>query len=220
MDEIMPTLSSLVREDVVVTHTHFDRVALSYAAQRYGRDSLCCKWLDSARVARRTWKECERRGYGLSAVCTRIGYSFKHHHALEDAKATGQIILAAMAEANIDFEGILRRVEQPIALLNGASRHDIRRSGNTEGHLFGEVVVFTGALNIPRREAADMAASAGCEVGTSVTKDTTILVVGDTDVQRLAGHAKSAKHRKAEQLIAKGQPIRILTERDFRKMTA
>jgi DNA polymerase-3 subunit epsilon len=68
---------------------------------------------------------------------------------------------------------------------------------------------------IPRREAADLAASVGCEVDGGVTKRTTLLVVGDQDVQRLAGHEKSSKHRKAEQLVQMGQPIRILRESDF-----
>jgi hypothetical protein len=34
----------------------------------------------------------------------------------------------------------------------------------------------------------------------------------------LAGHEKSSKHRKAEQLIKMGQPIRILRETDFREI--
>ena len=46
----------------------------------------------------------------------------------------------------------------------------------------------------------------------------TLLLVGDQDVQRLAGHEKSSKHRKAEQLIQTGQPIRILRETDFREL--
>lgn len=53
-----------------------------------------------------------------------------------------------------------------------------------------------------------------------MTKKTTLLVVGDTDVQRLAGHEKSSKHRKAEELVAKGAPIRILRETDFRELVA
>jgi DNA polymerase-3 subunit epsilon len=44
------------------------------------------------------------------------------------------------------------------------------------------------------------------------------LVVGDQDVTRLAGHSKSSKHRKAEELIAKGVPIRILRESDFQEL--
>ena len=71
---------------------------------------------------------------------------------------------------------------------------------------------------IPRREAANCAASVGCEVDSSVTKPTTLLVVGDQDVQKLAGYEKSSKHRKVEQLIKMGQPIRILRETDFREL--
>jgi DNA polymerase-3 subunit epsilon len=51
-----------------------------------------------------------------------------------------------------------------------------------------------------------------------VTKKTTILVVGDQDVARLAGHEKSSKHRKAEQLVAEGQQIRIIRESDFKTL--
>jgi DNA polymerase-3 subunit epsilon len=94
----------------------------------------------------------------------------------------------------------------------------IAREGNPDGLLYGEILVFTGAMMIPRREAADYAASVGCEVGASITKRTTILVVGDQDVQKLAGHEKSSKHRKVEQLIKMGQPIRILRETDFREL--
>jgi DNA polymerase-3 subunit epsilon len=82
------------------------------------------------------------------------------------------------------------------------------------------VVVFTGALAIPRREAADLAALVGCEVVSGVTKKNTLLVGGDIDVQRLAGHEKSSKHRKAEELIGKGFPIRIMRETDFRELVS
>ncbi len=71
---------------------------------------------------------------------------------------------------------------------------------------------------MPRREAAAMAAAVGCTVSESVSRSTTLLVVGDQDIGRLAGHDKSSKHRKAEDLIQKGHEIRILVERDFRRL--
>ena len=80
------------------------------------------------------------------------------------------------------------------------------------------MLVFTGALTLLRSEAADLAAAVGCEVDKGVTRRTTLLVVGDQDVQRLAGHQKSSKHRKAEQLIQAGQSIRIMRETDFREL--
>jgi DNA polymerase III subunit epsilon len=204
---------------IVVTHTHFDRVAMHQAAARWSLPSLECTWLDSARVVRRTWPDCARSGYGLSAVCERIGYMFDHHNALEDAKASGQVLLAAMRESGLDLDAVLMRVLQPINLsANGAA--SVKRDGNADGEFVGEVIVFTGALEIPRHQAADLAASVGCEAAAGVTKKTTMLVVGDIDLQRLAGHEKSSKHRKAEELAAAGFPIRIIRETDFKQLVA
>lgn len=73
-------------------------------------------------------------------------------------------------------------------------------------------------MEIRRKDAADLAAQVGCNVESGVTKRTTILVVGDQDVTKLAGKEKSSKHRKAERLIAKGRQIRILRESDFKEL--
>ncbi len=179
-----------------------------------------CTWLDSARVARRAWSDFAWGGYGLYNICRALSYEFKHHDALEDAKAAGHILLIASKECNLDVEGWLKRVNQPIDPTKVSTGAAIKREGNPEGPLYGEVMVFTGALEIPRSEAADMAAKIGCQVGTGVTKKTTMLVVGDQDVSKLAGHDKSAKHRKAEALISKGVSIRILRETDFKEFVA
>lgn len=221
-----PTFSDVASEidrflggQVVVTHTHFDRVAMHQAAGRWSIIAPSCTWLDSARVARRTWAECARSGYGLANLCKMIGYTFEHHNALEDAKAAGHVILAAMQESGLDLDAMQKRVLHPIApSTSGAA--SITRDGNPDGPFAGEVIVFTGALEIPRREAADLAASIGCAVANSVTKKTTMLIVGDMDVTKLAGHNKSSKHRKAEGLISAGQPLRIIRETDFKEFVA
>lgn len=216
--EITDKLAYFMNNEVSVCHTHFDRVSISQALNKYSLKELNTVWLDSARVARRTWSEFSWRGYGLNNVCNFLGYEFKHHDALEDAKAAGYILLAASRENKLDIEGWLKRINQPIDPTNVSSGAAIKRDGNPEGSLYGEVIVFTGALEMPRREAADMASKIGCQVGASVTKKTTMLVVGDQDISKLAGHEKSSKHRKAEQLISKGTSIRILRETDFKKM--
>jgi DNA polymerase III subunit epsilon len=216
--EILDRLSSFLDGSVCVSHTHFDRVSIGRALVKYGLKELNPVWLDSARVARRAWQECAHRGYGLADVCMRIGYTFKHHDALEDAKAAGEVLLAAIQATGLDVDAWLRRVEQPIDARSGSHDWRITREGNPEGELYGEVVVFTGALEIPRRDVADLAAALGCEVASGVTKRTTLLVVGDQDLSKLAGKQKSSKHLKAEKLIAKGQKIRILKESDFQEL--
>jgi DNA polymerase-3 subunit epsilon len=210
--EVYSKLANFLISSICVSHTHFDRVSLTRAERKYGLIPIVTTWLDSATVARRTWLECASSGYGLAPVCKIIGYTFKHHDALEDAKAAGQVVLSAMARTGLDLDHWLVRVNQPI--------EGISREGNPEGAFYGEVLVFTGTLQIPRREAASLAASTGCSVANGVTAKTTLLVVGDQDITKLAGKSKSSKHIKAEQLVMKGQNIRIMKESDFRELVS
>jgi len=219
--EVFNTLGRFLNNTTCVSHTHFDRVSVGRTLAKYGLKEIETVWLDSARVARRTWEDCAWSGYGLANLCEKIGYEFRHHDALEDAKASGQVLLAAIEASGLDIDAWLRRVKQPIDPANSSrsSRGSaVNRDGNPEGELYGEVIVFTGALEIPRREAADLAASIGCSVVSGVTKKTSLLVVGDQDVSKLADKEKSSKHLKAEQLITKGQRIRIIKESDFKEL--
>ena len=216
--ELTDTLRSYLEKSVVVCHTHFDRVAMNQAAQRYDIATPECTWLDSARIARRAWTACAWKGYGLYGVCRMLGHEFRHHDALEDAKAAAHIVLSACNETGLDIDSWLKRIRKPIDPTASGSGSAIKRDGNPEGALFGEVLVFTGALIIPRREAADWAAAIGCQIAQGVTKKTTMLVVGDQDIKKLSGQEKSSKLRKAEDLISKGVPIRILKESDFKEL--
>ena len=216
LPDIAEHINAMLGGSISVHHTHFDRIAIQRAYSKYELSPPQTTWLDSARVTRRTWSDISQSGYGLSNVCERIGYQFKHHDALEDAKAAGYVLLAAIKESRLDLDAWLHRVSQPIDPLTTSYSGRIEREGNVDGPLSGEVVVFTGALDIPRTEAADLAASIGCQVTPGVTKKTTLLVVGDQDIKKLGGHEKSSKHRKAEEMIHQGQTIRILCESDFR----
>lgn len=93
------------------------------------------------------------------------------------------------------------------------------------GHpLFGEHVVFTGTLAIPRPDAKELAAAHGATTSSKVTGSTTLLVVGDgfeAEDVRSPEQAPPLQTRKAGQALArreKGQPIQILTEADYRTM--
>jgi len=71
-----------------------------------------------------------------------------------------------------------------------------------------------------RSEAVELAASIGMSVKAGVTQKTTHLVVGDQDLSVLAGHKKSSKHRKAEEMQDTGHPIRIIGETEFKALAA
>lgn len=212
--EIASEVSSRLQGRIVVCHTAFDRLALRRACERCDVSEPACTWIDSARVARRIWTQFAQRGYGLTNLAAFLEYEFRHHDALEDAKAAGHIVLAALKESGLAINALAERARSP--LTPDGSR--MRLDGKPEGPLFGERIVFTGALEMPRREAADLAARLGCDVLPGVPKKTTLLVVGDQDVARLAGHEKSRKQRHAEELISQGIPIRILRESDFQRL--
>ena len=85
--DVAPRISELLAGQVVASHMGFDRVALSRACQKFGLPVLDCKWLDTARVCRRAWTQFARRGFGLADIASHCGVQFRHHDALEDARA-------------------------------------------------------------------------------------------------------------------------------------
>lgn len=212
--EVYSQILPFVTGQIVASHMPFDRTATLRACQNAGLAHFDCSWLDTARVARRAWGEFSRSGYGLKNLASTFEITFEHHDALEDARAAGEILLRAIAHTGSTAAEWCSLVNMPLSALNPVDRLTV----NQDGVLAGNVVVFTGALSIPRQDASAMAAAGGCEVGSGVTKQTTLLVVGDQDITRLAGKNKSSKHLKAEQLISQGQKIRILGESDFQTL--
>lgn len=208
---------ALADSGLTVSHTAFDRVAIERASAKYGIPPWPTSWLDSCRMARRAWPDkFGTKGYGLASVAKFLGIKFRHHHALEDAKAAGQIVCRAIETTGIGLEAWHRRIEQSIH--PDASK--TRVAGNLNGPFSGENIVFTGALEVPRREAAAMAAAAGFDVLTGVTKRVDVLVVGNLDARKLGGHEASSKQRKAEELLRAGHSLQIITEADFFSLVA
>ena len=116
----LPRIHEAIRDRlegcIVVSHTAFDRGALDKACGRYGLPVPRMRWLDSARVARRAWPaQLARRGFSLGTVAAHLGIRFRHHDALEDARAAALIILAAHRACGLDVDGWIGRVERPIA---------------------------------------------------------------------------------------------------------
>ena len=223
LPDVRAELGARLRGSILVSHTSFDRVAFERAMTRYDLEQLQVTWLDSAKIARRAWPDrYGRRGYGLKNIARDLDISFRHHDALEDARAAAEIVLRSCSAAEMDIEGWLRRVERPVfpssSGSSSGSRPSAKREGNADGELFGETIVFTGKLAIKRKEAADMAAEAGCGVADNVSKKVTMLVVGTQDKSKLKGYAKSGTHRQAEVLIEKGVEIQILSEGDFSEL--
>jgi len=224
LSEIYQLLLPRLKGNIVVHHTHADKTALDQIARKIGEKEIPCRWLDSAKVARRAWESAKERGYGLDDLSEMLHIQRdKPHDALDDAITAGRVLLKAIADTNIPLAKWSRELEDTQARWK-RERSELHEAAclepNADGPLFGEVVVFTGELCIPRLQAAQTAYALGCNIDERVTRKTTLLVVGDQDLSLLAGHDKSTKHRYAEELIAKGVQIRIIGESDFMAMLA
>ena len=93
----------------LVSHTTFDRGALNGAAERYGLGPIHARWLDSSLIARRAWPDRFRRRWGLAIIASELGIVFRHHDAVEDARAAGEIVLRACQHTGVDVDGWLER---------------------------------------------------------------------------------------------------------------
>jgi len=205
-------LQTWLAGQTVISHSHFDRSALRLACDLHRLRAPSCKWIDSSHVALAAWPGIAKHGLGLKVIASQLGIRFRHHDALEDARASGLIVQRAMTDTGLGIAEILKRRLPSIEV--GSAGKSVARVGDGTGALVGERIVFTGELTIARQVAADMAAEAGGDVQANVTKATTMLVVGERDLMP-GWNEKSGKQRKAEDLIENGFPLRIVGENDF-----
>ena len=92
---------------IVVSHTFFDRRAISKAFEECGKSLRYRTWIDSAQVARRAWPDkYARRGYNLGNIARDLGIRFRHHDAGEDARAAAEIVLRACEDTAFGINGL------------------------------------------------------------------------------------------------------------------
>ncbi|MEO0485296.1 MAG: exonuclease domain-containing protein [Pseudomonadota bacterium] len=217
-DEAINTLRPLIYGFPLFQHSNsnFDQRAIDAARDKHAMPAQPADWRSSWQVARLAWPErTGAEGHSLKSLKAFLGLEFDHHDAIEDARAAAQVILRAEAHTGKDFERILKGGRPK----KGFDRF-VAVLGDKNGQLYGETACFTGALSINRQAAAERAAKLGITCKGSVTKKTTLLIVGDQDLAHTGGHLKSSKHRKAEELIADGQSIRIFGESEFMALLA
>ena len=105
LPELHGTLRRLLGGTVVISHTSFDKMALNRAMEKNGLASLGATWLDSAMIARHAWPKRYKRGWSLAKIAGDLGISFRHHDAVEDARAAGEIVLHASRQTGLDIDG-------------------------------------------------------------------------------------------------------------------
>ena len=220
-------VAALIGDRPLVAHNAaFDMGVLRALFLRYGIAESPRPYLCSYLLARRVWPR--RPSYSLGVFARELGIVFRHHDALEDARACGGIVLAACGLQDCNsLQELAGRVPlrlgrvgvypcvSALALKNG------RVTAVENGVLRGRTVVFTGRLGGMTRSAATRrVAQAGGLVTDRVDAGVDYLVEGTPDPRRLRGHPESSKSRKVAELATAGVHIEILTEEDFVAMLA
>jgi len=241
--EVWPEFHAFINELPVVAHNaSFDisvlRAALSASDFLWPELEYACTYVvsknlfnmarhklpDVARAANVNWNDAE------------------HHNALFDSRICAEIIIALAARSESDtLHDFLDSLNLDVGQLfedgwyTCRSKNISKKSHHSPGEkspslreisinneadpshpLFGQVVVFTGAISIPRPEAWKLVAEVGAIPKDGLTKKTNYLVLGEQDLSKLkAGETKSGKQREAEALKASGSDIEIIDERDF-----
>lgn len=221
--------------------------AFDISALRHSCDADELMWPSMTYGCTLVWsrRELDLINYRLPLVAGELGIPFRRHHdALEDATACARILLALadrkgsrtvpeFAEATGTSLGAVRPDEWwgcRVVQSSGGSRATARRSAGEPalptadtdadpGHpLYGQVVVFTGGLAMPRETAWEAVARLGGIPAKGVTKRTTHLVIGSGFTGDDPADFHTGKAAKAQRLRNRGQKIEVLTEEDFESL--
>lgn len=212
--DVYSQICSLLQGKTVLFHMPSSKLALQAACNRYGLPLPDADYINSERIVRRVWTEHSRSGYGLGSMRAALDIPSD----LSSAEATYEIIQRAIAHTGSSLEELIELANKPRIRLRDNSRIE-SAEGNPDGPLYGETIVFTGSLDRPRKDLKDVVVALGCNFADSLTKDTTILVVGNYNNPAVLTTGKSGKLTKAEKLNKEGKAhIEIMSSDSFYMM--
>lgn len=79
----------------IVSHSPFDKSAVSQACARHRLPMFPNGWKDSIEIAKRAWPR--RQSYSLPTIAKSLGIAYAAHDAGEDAEAAAKLVLRAGA---------------------------------------------------------------------------------------------------------------------------
>ena len=93
------SLKEILTEQPVIAHNAgFDIGVLKAVLNTYQLENSDINYSCSLRISRRTWTDMY--SYSLGNLGKQLGYTFNHHHALEDAEMSAKLIIDACKKTN------------------------------------------------------------------------------------------------------------------------
>lgn len=220
-------LMDFIGGDALVGHgVSFEQSVIEKANEATGLPIPAHQFHCTVELARR---HLQLERYSPSEVVAALDIpAYNHHEFGDDARASALIAIEiARRTGSATLAELWPSSEKPAAKMPGyysagytrklADLPQANTSANPEGPLFGQTVVFSGDLAaMARVEAQDAAAAKGATIVNSVTKKVTLVVGAEID----GGTRFSAKVKRAHELAAAGQNIRVIGELDFLRLLA
>lgn len=226
-----PVVAHFAQFDIGAFKDNYDRYGLEYDEINYACSYFLAKALNKGFI-----------NYKLNTLSKHYGIELKHHDALSDANASGQLINQLIKENNIKFLDELREVaDYPSYGTLGKKRFHRRNQRGpqhptnfdrelteeeilnlNENHPFYELnFVVSGNFNGHTQNdiKEKILLAGGIPQKGSVTKKTNVLVCGEQDLRVVGESGMSSKMKKAHSLKEAGQDIEIITEDDFFQIT-
>ena len=233
--EIWIEMLSYLSGNVVLAHNaSFDMGCIREALNEYGIEHPSFDYSCTRSLSKKAFPNLI--SYSLSAVADYLNIDFSHHHAEQDAIACAAIALRIcdrcnsksiyeLAEhLNTTIGKIYPQSYSPAKLYSWKRDSGFRISDitptcnddNIDHPFYKKQLVFTGTLHsMPRKEAMQQVVNVGGYCGSTVGSNTYFLIVGEFDYRQLKDGLKSNKLKKANQIIAEGGDLELLTEAEF-----
>ncbi len=211
-DRLWPEIAPHLAGTLLVAHNAvFDMSVLCRTLHFYGIQQPRFSQLCTRGVARTVWPGLFN--YRLDTVARALDIDFAHHDAEEDAVTCAKVLLRGQEQD----QGVRATVATLRRTLDGPPTRERAEAGR--GPIAGLTFVFTGTLMTMNRKAATtLVTRLGGLAGNTVTAKTNFLVLGMQDYSSFVDGKRSAKHKKAEAVLAAGGDIEIISEEDFWQM--
>jgi DNA polymerase III subunit epsilon len=238
--ELWPELKPYLENNHLIAHNaSFDFSALRYVLDSYEIQYPTLNYYCSMQISKKLFNGL--LNYQLPTVCKHLQIgNLNHHEATSDAIACANIMIKICEENGItSFSDLTKKLEISSGELFPNSYYPFSCNFNRsttpkqlfeatpkkceydkEHPFFEKRVAFTGALSkLARHDAKKIVENiGGITTPDTLSTKTNYLVIGTYDFTQFGEGFKSSKLKKAEDLIAKGKELEIISEIDFFKM--
>lgn len=223
INQIIDDYINFIGDDIVLGHNVSFDIGFINANTARVFDN---KYIDTLRFSRKL--NSELKSHTLELLTNHYNIVAEHHRALADCESTNTLYakMLEQIESTIGYDEFKALFKKKTYARKNYSKK-VNASDiipefdefDENNFFYGKAVCFTGKLEkYTRAEAMQLIANLGGTPLNGVTSKTNVLVVGDMDYSSAIDGNITSKHKKATDLLQKGQDIIVISESDFMQL--